>query len=72
MFSVEKIQKVKIQKLQGQKNRRMELLLKCAVCDSGKSKFIKELEVSGLLSSLRIKTLLNKISVLGPFLFWRY
>ena len=69
MFSVEKIQKVKIQKLQGQKNRRMKLLLKCAVCDSGKSKFLKEQEVSGLLSSLKINTLLNKISVLGPFLF---
>ena len=32
------------------------LLSKCAVCDSKKSRFIKEQEVSGLLSSLGIKT----------------
>ena len=32
------------------------LLLKCAVCDSEQSKFIKEQEPSGLLSSLGIKT----------------
>ena len=30
---------------------------KCAVCDSKKSKFIKEQEASGLLSSLGLKTL---------------
>ena len=29
----------------------------CAVCDSKKSRFIKEQEASGLLSSLRIKVL---------------
>ena len=39
------------------------------VCDSKKFKFIKEKEASGLLSSLRIKTLLNKIPLLGPLLF---
>ena len=38
------------------KNGRIMLLLKCAVCDSEKSKFIKEQETSGLLSSLGIKT----------------
>ena len=41
-------------------------LSKCAVCDSKKSKFIKEQEASGLLSSLGINTLLNKIPLLGP------
>ena len=35
------------------------LLLKCAVCDSKKSKFIKEQEASGLLSDLGIKVPLN-------------
>ena len=35
------------------------LLLKCAVCDSKKSKFIKEQEASGLLSGLGIKVPLN-------------
>ena len=33
------------------KSRRIMLLLKWAVCDSKKSKFIKEQEASGLLSS---------------------
>ena len=33
------------------KNRRIMLLSKCAVCNNRKSKFIKEQETSGLLSS---------------------
>ena len=37
------------------------LLSKCAVCDGKKSKFIKQQEASGLLSSLGIKAPLNKI-----------
>ena len=37
------------------------LLSKCAVSDSKKSKFIKEQEASGLLSSLGLKTPFNKI-----------
>ena len=45
------------------------LLSKCAVCDSKKSKFIKEQEASGLLSSLGIKTPLSKIPLLGLLLF---
>ena len=51
---------------------RMMLLSKCAMCDSKKSKFIKEQETSGLLSSLGIKTHLNKIPLLGPLLFYEY
>ena len=43
------------------KNGRIMLLSKCAVCDSKKSKIIQEQEVRGLLSSLGIKTPLNKI-----------
>ena len=34
------------------KNRKLMLLSKGAVCDSKKSRFIKEQEASGLLSSL--------------------
>ena len=45
------------------------LLSKSAVCDSEKSKVIKEQEASGLLSSLGIKTPLNKIPLLDPVLF---
>ena len=51
------------------KYRRVILLLKCAVYDSQKSKFIKVQEASGLLSSLEIETLLNKIPLLGTLLF---
>ena len=45
----------------------MILLSKCAVCDSKNSKFIKQQEASGLLSSLGIKTPLNKIPVVSLF-----
>ena len=50
------------------KNERIMLLSKCVVCNSKKSKFVKQQEPSGLLSSLGIKTPLNKISLLRPFL----
>ena len=45
------------------------LLSKCSVSDSKKSQFIKQEEASGLLSSLGIKTPLNKIPLVGPLLF---
>ena len=51
------------------KNGRIMLISKCVVCDSKKSKFIKEQEASGLLSSLGIKTPLSKIPLVGPLLF---
>ena len=54
------------------KNGRIMLLSKCALCDSKKLKFIKQQEASGLLSSLGIKTLLSKIHLVGPLLFYRY
>ena len=44
-------------------------LSKCAVCDSKKSKFMKEKEASGLLSSLGIKAYLSKIPLIGSLLF---
>ena len=45
------------------------LLWKCEVCDSKKLKFIKQQEARGLLSSLKIKTPLSKIPLVGPLLF---
>ena len=51
------------------KNGRIMLLSKCAVCDSKKSKFIKQQEASGLLSSLGIKAPLSKIPLVGPLSF---
>ena len=51
------------------KNGRMMLLRKCVVCESKKSKFIKDQEPNGLLTSLGIKAPLNQIPLLGPLLF---
>ena len=53
------------------KNGRIMLLSERVVCDSKKSKFIKEQEASGLLllSILGIKTPLSKIALVGPLLF---
>ena len=45
------------------------LLSNCAGCDSKKSKFIKEQEASGLLSSLETKISLFKTPLVGPLLF---
>ena len=41
------------------KNARIMLLSKCSVCNSKKSKFLKEQEPRGLLSSLGIRTPLS-------------
>ena len=45
------------------------LLSRCAVCDSKKSKLIKEQEASGLINSLGIKTPLIKIPLVGLLFF---
>ena len=47
------------------------ILPKCAICDSKKSRFIKNQEGKGLLSKLGIKTPLSKISILGDNLFYK-
>ena len=46
------------------------LLSKCTICGSEKSRFIKKQEASGELSSLGLKTPLNKTPLLGYILFW--
>ena len=51
------------------KHGRIMLLSRCTVYESKKSKFIKEQEASGLISSLGIKTILIKIPLLGLPLF---
>ena len=50
-------------------NGKLMILPKCAICDSKKSKFITKQEAKGILSSLRIKTPLCKIPLLGDVLF---
>ena len=39
------------------------------VCDIKISRFIKEQEISGLLSNLEMETLFNHILLVGPLLF---
>ena len=58
----------KIRKVVRTENGRTMSLSKCAVCESKISKFIKNQEASRLLNSLRIKTTLSKISLVGPLL----
>ena len=50
-------------------NGRAMVLSKCAVCDSKKSRFIKNQEVKGLIKKLSIKTPLSKVPILGDTLF---
>ena len=49
-------------------NGKTVILSKCAICDSKKSRFIKNQEAKGLLSKLGIKTSLSKIPILGNIL----
>ena len=51
------------------KNGRIMLLSKCSVCNSKKSKFLKEQEPRGLLYSLGIRTPLSQSLLLDPLLF---
>ena len=52
-----------------EKNVKIMLLSKFELCDSKKLKFIKELEASGLLSILSMKTPLSKIPLVGSLFF---
>ena len=45
------------------------LFSNCTVCNCKKSKFLKEQDNSGWLSSLGLKTPLSKIPLVGPLLF---
>ena len=61
--------KVKKPKAIKTKNRRLMVTSNCAVCSSKKSRFIKEQETRGLLSSLAIRAPLIRILLVGPILF---
>ena len=50
-------------------NGRTMVLSKCAICNSKKSRFIKDREAKGLLRNLAIKTPLSKVSTLDDILF---
>ena len=50
-------------------NRRTMVLSKCAICNSKKSRLIKNQEAKGLLSNLGIRTPLSKVPILGDIFF---
>ena len=50
-------------------NGRIMLLSNCAICNSKKSRFIKNEEAKGLLSNLGIRIPLSKVPILGDILF---
>ena len=60
---------IKTPKIARTKNGRIMPLSILAVCDSKNSKFIKQQEPSGLLSSLGIKAHLSEIPLVDPLLF---
>ena len=47
------------------KNNRSVIQSNCTICNSKKSRFVKEHQASGLLSNLAIKTPLNKVPLLN-------
>ena len=64
-----KITESKNPKVVNTKKGKIMLLSKCAAGGSKRSRFIKEQEASGLLSSLRIRTPLSQIPLVSPLLF---
>ena len=54
------------------KNGRLIMQSKCADCGIKKSRFVKEQEAKGLLSSFGRKTQLSKIPLFGDIFFWVY
>ena len=51
-------------------NDRTMVLSKCAICDSKKSRFIKNEEAKGLLSNLGVRMPLSKVPILSDILFY--
>ena len=48
---------------------RTMVLSKCAICDSKKSRFIKNQQAKRLLSNLGVTTPLSKVPILGDIFF---
>ena len=51
-------------------NGKTMLLSKYAICDSKRSRFIKNQKAKGLLRNLGVKTALSKVPILGDILFY--
>ena len=50
-------------------NNRTMIVSKCAICNSKKSRLLKNQEAKGLLSNLGIRLPLSKVPILGNILF---
>ena len=50
-------------------NGRTMVLSKCAICDSERSRFVKNQEAKGLVSNLGVRTPLSKEPISGDILF---
>ena len=59
-------------KVSSTSNGKAMIWSKCAMCDSKKSRFNKNQDAKGLLSSLGTRTPLSKVPILDGILFWRY
>ena len=59
-------------KVSNTSNVKKTILSKCAICESKKSRFIKDQEAKGLLSNLGVRTPLSKVPILGDILFWMH
>ena len=64
-FSCRKYTKNINPKIVKSENNRSMIQTNCAICNSKKSRFIKEQKAKGLLSNLGIKTPLNKVPLLN-------
>ena len=54
------------------KNGRLQMESLCSVCVNKKSRFVKEQEAKGIISSLGIRTPLSKIPGLNILLYQKY
>ena len=59
----------KTKKISSTSNSKSMILSKCPICGSKKSRFTKNQEAKGLLSTLGIRTPFNKLPILGDILF---
>ena len=52
-------------------NGKTMLLSKCAICDSKKSRFMKNQEEKELLSNLGVRPTLSKVPILGVIFYFK-
>ena len=69
LFKVKKKYRKEKSKSGEEENRKNNTFVNCSLCNSKKSKFIKEKEAKGLSSSIGIKKFVSQIPLLGPLLF---